>query len=118
MCCCQRVNAVPEQSQSAWPGGQSINHSTNDAFSLRLRHVPLRNHLRRTIGDTDDIAERSSWREIGRQIEGGTPCVHVLGSGCVKKWAAWVGSGVPPAPNDMFGPPFSPSDALGVDHRF
>ena len=29
--------------------------------------------------------------------------------------AACVGRGTPPAPNDMFGPPFSPSDALGVD---
>ncbi len=30
--------------------------------------------------------------------------------------AAIAGSGVPPAPNDWFGPPFSPSDARGVLH--
>lgn len=29
---------------------------------------------------------------------------------------AIAGSGVPPAPNLMFGPPFSPSDARGEAH--
>jgi hypothetical protein len=31
--------------------------------------------------------------------------------------AACAGSGVPPAPNFMFGPPFSPSDARIVAHK-
>lgn len=32
----------------------------------------------------------------------------------VAHWNACAGSGVPPAPNAMFGPPFSPSEPRGV----
>lgn len=34
----------------------------------------------------------------------------------VGQFAAWLGSGVPPAPKLWFGPPFSPSEPRGVFH--
>lgn len=69
-----------------------MSHSTNKGLSLRFRHVPCRNHLRRNVGDACDIAERKSRREIGRQIEGETPEAHVRWAGGVKQWATKFGS--------------------------
>lgn len=69
-----------------------MSQATNKGFSRFFRHEPLRNHLRRTVGDTDDMAERKSRREIGRQIEGETPEVHVRWARGVKQWATKFGS--------------------------
>ena len=94
-----------------------MSHSTNHGFSLRFRHVPCRNHLRRNVGDTGDIAERNSRREIGRQIEGETPEVHFLWTGGVKQWANVERLTCDPfAPSLRICTPSLGSCAAGVGH--
>lgn len=91
-----------------WPISQRVNFTPNrrrEVGSMFKHCAPLgsvtvqRNGKEASgvvgIGDVPPGSE--AWREQG-------------------KAAACVGSGVPPAPNAMFGPPFSPSVERGVPH--
>lgn len=63
---------------------------------MRLENVPSRSPIRRFMA---------------RCASGDLLSSLAVGVG---QRAAIAGSGTPPAPNDWFGPPFSPSLALGV----
>ena len=63
MRCCQRMNSVAEQAQSACPMGQPINQPTNSGFNRRR---PRAFKIRRdTTRPCEAIMEAHSGREIG-----------------------------------------------------
>ena len=86
MCCCQRVNSVAEQSQSACPMGQPISHPTKSGFSRR-RDRPFRIR-RETARPCEAIIEAQSGREIGACVEDRGPSGMVTGTGRVKPCSA------------------------------
>ena len=79
MCCCQRVNSVAEQAQSACPMGQPISHPTKSGFSRR-RDRPFRIR-RETARPCEAIIEAQSGREIGACGKDRGPSGEVAGAG-------------------------------------
>lgn len=123
----QRANAVAEHAQfvdasCVQPGGQPISHSTNRGFKLRRSGdggAPSgdvsgagRKERQAASSAACPLINGSSARAPERVIR---PPVTSATEG-VAHCAAIAGSGVPPAPNAWFGPPFSPSVARGVAH--
>ena len=123
----QRHNAVAEHADGVdavrvqW-SGHPINHSTNRGLKLRRPGEH---------GAPSGDVPGAGWEE--RQAESVAACPLISGSSAraperairppvtsategVAQFAAIAGSGVPPAPNAWFGPPFSPSHARGVGH--
>jgi hypothetical protein len=86
MCCCQRVNSVAEQAQSACPMGQPISHPTKSGFSRRRdRPFRMRRHATRPC---EAIIEAQSGREIGACGEDRRPSCMIAGAGRVKPCSA------------------------------
>ena len=86
MCCCQRVNSVAEQAQSACPMGQPISHPTKSGLSRRrARAFRIR---RETTRPCEAIIEAQSGREIGACGQDRSPCTVVTGSRRVKPCSA------------------------------
>jgi hypothetical protein len=88
----QRDHSVAEQAEPSGPiGGHPMSQETNLGLSRGESRIGSEN-----FGPSVEIS--GAGREEGNE-------------------AAWVGSGVPPAPKLMLGPPFSPSVERGVDQR-
>lgn len=123
---CQRVNSVSDGPQLVHPGGIPISHSANLAFNCGREVGALCENVTPSgvvgagtvDGENASAAQSSiSNRLLPSERTTAFPpplCILAVGVG---QFAAIAGKGVPPAPKLMFGPPLSPSDALGVAHK-
>ena len=92
MRCLNWNDSVPEQAQSACPIGHPISAETNNGFSLRFLHDPFRNHLRKVVCGTFNIAERNSRREMRRVSDDFYPYIYINWTKRVNPWATAFGS--------------------------
>ncbi len=86
MCCCQRMNSVAEQAQSACPMGQPISHPTK--IGLSRRRARAFRTRRETTRPCEAIIEAQSGREIGACGKHRRPCGVITRSGWVKPCSA------------------------------
>ena len=86
MCCCQRVNSVAEQAQSACPMGQPISHPTKSGFSRRRDR--LFRMRREAACPCEAIIEAQSGREIRACGKDRAPSGKVAWAGRVKPCSA------------------------------